>query len=178
MGVGDGADDGEAQPVSLAAPSIHTLYHARLNLRQAFRLLDTLVRYSPDTAYERIFVTLPDSVLAAGTHEIDSLNPQEVGSRFGQLDPFCNPRRPWAVWQSILPAPGVQAYAHGTPTDSVAGHLVITQYSAGASGGAIISGRYIFRAQRTDLYYDPLGSETIRGTFVAPLRTQTNYCQG
>jgi hypothetical protein len=154
--------------------------YARFNSHQAFELLDTLVRLTPDTAYEKVVVTLPDSVIALGTHEIDSINPAEATSQISQLNPVCNPRRPWAVWLSFRPFPGVTAYSHGTPTDSVAGRFVITQYTPGTSGGAIISGRYIFTAQRTDLYYDPLGAETIRGTFVAPLRTRptANNCQG
>lgn len=153
--------------------------YPRLNSRQAFALLDTLARYATDTAIERIIVTLPDSLIAAGTYLIDSLGLNEAqGPRLTRLDIYCNPPRPWAVWASVQPYPGVYAYSHGTPTDSVAGRLVITQYTPGQSGGAIISGRYIFAAQRTDLYFDPLGAETIRGTFVAPLRTRTNACTG
>jgi hypothetical protein len=60
----------------------------------------------------------------------------------------------------------------------VAGSLSITQYTTAVGGGWIISGRYLFRAQRRDLYGDPLGSETIRGTFVAPLRERQTTCQG
>jgi len=60
----------------------------------------------------------------------------------------------------------------------VAGSLSITQYAPAVGGGAIISGRYLFRAQRADLYTDPLGVLTIRGTFVAPLQEQHTTCQG
>ena len=154
--------------------------YTRFNLHQAFELLDTLARSSPDTVNDQVVVTLPDSVIALGTHAIDSLGLQEASSTISQLNPFCNPRRPWAAWLSFQPYPGVYAYSHGTPSDSVAGSLAITQYTAGATGGAIISGRYVFMAQRTDLYANPLGAETIRGTFVAPLRTRPNAhgCQG
>jgi hypothetical protein len=76
----------------------------------------------------------------------------------------------------VLPAPEIVALSHSTTTDST-GYLTITQFTpALVSGGSIISGRYVFRAQRTDLYGDPLGSETIRGTFVAPLRIDVNSC--
>lgn len=154
--------------------------YARFNFHQAFELLDTLVRYTPDTVNDHLVVTLPDSVIALGTHQIDSLGLQEATSNISQLNPSCNPRRPWAAWVSFQPFPGVFTYSHGTPSDSVAGSLSITQYTPATGGGAIISGRYIFTAQRSDLYSNPLGLETIRGTFVAPLRTRPNAngCQG
>jgi len=82
------------------------------------------------------------------------------------------------LWFSSLPTPPIQAYSHGTPTSQVAGQLIITQYAPAVGGGAIISGRYQFTAQRTDLYDDPLGSEIIRGTFVAPLITDQTGCGG
>ena len=62
--------------------------------------------------------------------------------------------------------------------DSVAGSFSITLFTPAAGGGAIISGRYFFLAQRADLYNDPLGVEVIRGTFVAPLLTRQDICQG
>ena len=59
----------------------------------------------------------------------------------------------------------------------MAGYLSITQYvPALTGGGSILSGRYLFQAQRLDLYADPLGAETIRGIFVVPLRTRS-VCQ-
>jgi len=72
----------------------------------------------------------------------------------------------------------IRAYSHGTSSSQVAGELIITQYAPAIGGGAIISGRYQFNAQRTDLYDDPLGAEVIRGTFVAPLRTDQGNCSG
>ena len=57
----------------------------------------------------------------------------------------------------------------------MAGSITITRF-APVTGGAVISGRYLFNAQRTDLYNDALGSEVIRGTFVAPLRTRQDVC--
>jgi hypothetical protein len=155
------------------------LNYQRLNGKLAFRLIDSLTTTALD---ERVVITLRDSVLAAGIFEIDSISPNEATTRIGTIDPFCNPKREWAFWAST-PAdpnlPGIVAYSHGrTPTDSVAGSLGITQYVPAVGGGAIISGRYQFRAQRLDLYSNSLGSETIRGTFVAPLRERHTTCQG
>jgi hypothetical protein len=147
--------------------------------RGGFQLSDTLFR--TDSVLEKVLVTLLDTLTAAGTFEIDSISAQEVVSaRLTQLDAVCLPPRPWAAWASTPPprvGRGVLAPAHGTSSSAVAGQLVITQRVAASGGGAIISGRYTFTAQRTDLYYDPLGAETIRGTFVAPVRTR-NICQG
>jgi len=44
-------------------------------------------------------------------------------------------------------------------------------------GGYAISGRYLFTAQRLDLYSDTLGLLTIRGTFVMPLVQNDALCQ-
>ena len=155
------------------------LNYARLSGKLAFRLTDTLA--IADSLDERVIITLPDSLLPVqfpGTFEIDSISPQEATSTISSVNAVCNPKRPWAFFGSLLPTPGIVAYSHGTPTDGVAGSLSITQYAPATGGGAIISGRYLFRAQRLDLYGDPLGSETIRGTFVAPLRERHSTCQG
>ena len=151
--------------------------YLRLNGKQAFQLADTVYAAPLSGAiHERVTITLPDSVLAAGTFSIDSISPQQAATQISQLNPFCQPAFPWAYWHSVLPAPEIVALSHSTTTDS-AGYLTITQFTpALVSGGSIISGRYVFRAQRTDLYGDPLGSETIRGTFVAPLRIDANSC--
>jgi len=150
-------------------------HYQKLNGKLAFRLVDTLTR---NAAKETVLITLRDSILGPGTFEIDSIGLREVDAPLGQLSPYCNPKRPWAVWSSIpldINLPPIYAYSHGTATDSVAGQLIITQYAPAVGGGAIISGRYLFRARRLDLYGDPLGAETIRGTFVVPLRLQ-NIC--
>ena len=155
------------------------LNYSRLNSKLAFRLIDTLT--VGDSVDERVLITLPDSVLPTqipGTFAIDSISPQEAIATTLSLNPTCSPKRPWAVFGSLLPRPGVVAYSHGTPNSSVAGSLSITQYAPATGGGGIISGRYLFRAQRVDLYDDALGSETIRGTFVAPLRERHTACQG
>jgi hypothetical protein len=154
--------------------------YTRLNSpRGGFQLSDTLFR--PDSVIEKVLVTLLDTVSAPGSFEIDSISPQEVtATRLTPFDAACVPPRPWAVWSSASLGLGARilAPAHGTSIGAMAGQLVITQRVAATGGGAIISGRYSFTAQRTDLYYDPLGAETIRGTFVAPVRTRANLCQG
>src|SRR5436190_969133 len=129
---------------------------------------------------EAILITLRDSLLAAGTFEIDSISPQEVTTQINQQNPYCNPQRPWAYWASTpttAGVPGIVALSHGTASSAVAGYLSITQYTpALVGGGSILSGRYLFQAQRLDLYADPLGLETIRGIFVVPLRMRS-VCQ-
>jgi len=148
--------------------------YVRLNGKQAFKLLDTL---SNSTINDSLVITLPDSVIATGTYEIDSISPVEATTTIPQLSAKCQPKRPWALWYSLLPDT-IRAYSHGTSSSQVAGQLIITQYAPAIGGGAIISGRYQFNAQRTDLYDDPLGAEVIRGTFVAPLRTDQGNCSG
>ena len=155
------------------------LNYARLNEKLAFRLIDTL---TTSAVAERVLITVPDSVQGPRLFEIDSIGREEAASPIPTLSPICNPQRPWALWSSIPFDPNnlrIFAYSHGsTSIDSVAGSLSITQYAPAVAGGAIISGRYLFRAQRADLYTDPLGVLTIRGTFVAPLQEQHTTCQG
>jgi hypothetical protein len=156
----------------------YAVQYPKLNGKLGFQLIDTLTR---NAAHETVQITLRDSVLDAGTFELDSIGLAEATSSISQLNPFCNPKRPWAYWSSdpidVTRSP-ILALSHGTATDSVSGQLIITQYTT-APGGAIIGGRYVFRAQRTEavLYGDPLGLELIRGTFVVPLR-QRSICQG
>jgi len=156
----------------------YAAHYAKLNGKLAFQLIDTLTR---NAARETVQITLRDSVLDAGTFELDSIGLAEANPPSNQLNlnPFCNPKRPWAYWSSVpidVNLRAILALSKGTATDSVSGQLIVTQYRA-VGGGAIISGRYFFRAQRRDLYGDPLGLELIRGTFVVPLRQRT-ICQG
>jgi hypothetical protein len=158
--------------------------YTRLNGRLAFQLVDSALS-TDSTLLDRLFVTLRDSIIRGDTtFEIDSIGSQEaLGSQPGTLNPVCNPRRPWALWRSdhyVTPLFTIFALSHGTPSDSVAGSMSITQFAPATGGGAIISGRYQFKAQRTEpfLYGDPLGAEVIRGTFVAPLRTRLDVCPG
>jgi hypothetical protein len=154
----------------------------RLNGKLGFLLLARTLS-TDSTQLDSTTVTVPDSVMGGNvTFDVDSIGAGEASSsRAGLLDPVCNPPRPWAIWRSahnVNPLYLIIAYSHGTPPDSVAGSITITQFAPAASGGAIISGRYRFVTQRADLYTDPLGTETIRGTFVAPLVTRQNICQG
>lgn len=150
------------------------LNYRKSNGQLGFRLADSLIN-GGTTLYDRLYVTLGDSVIATGTFHIDSITPQEAAISISALDPYCRPPRPWAAWQNI-PFPGILAYSHSTGTDTTAGQLSITQYAPAVGGGAIISGRYAFKAQRTDLYFDTLGVLAIQGTFVAPLLTWMNPC--
>ena len=157
------------------------LNFARLNGKLSFQLVDTTLA-SDSSMLDQMVVTVPDSVIAGNTRfDIDSIGPSEASpSRFGTLNAVCNPPRPWARWQSthnVAPLFTIFAYSHATPPDSMAGSITITQFATASGGGAIISGRYAFLAKRTDLYFDPLGVEVIRGTFVAPLRTRQDVCQ-
>jgi len=150
---------------------------ARANGKLGFQLVDSALS-TDGTLFDTTSVVVPDSVLGVRALEIDSVNPQEVGRSGSLLDAKCRPPRPWASWSSahsVSQRFQIFAFSHGTASDSVAGVLVITGY-APVSDGAIVSGRYFFMAQRTDLYFDPLGGQAIRGTFVAPLRTRTDRC--
>ncbi|HEX2647829.1 MAG TPA: hypothetical protein VHO95_11435, partial [Candidatus Dormibacteraeota bacterium] len=124
--------------------SIATNY-AKLNSKIAFQLLDSAA-LSVDTALDLTTIVLRDSLPGLGTFVIDSLNPQEVGSR-GLDQVVCTPPRPWGVWQSrhlVLPAWQIWGYSHGqAPGDSIAGYLVIT-HSSVVANGAIVGGRYTF----------------------------------
>jgi hypothetical protein len=148
----------------------------KLNGHLGFVFADSA--FPADTSsFDRLNITLPDSVIATETVNIDSISPQEAVTSLSTLNARCRPPRPWAYWQEASPLPGVVAYSHGAGTDSVAGAISVTQYVAAAGGGAIISGRFAFRAQRVDLYYDTLGVLAIQGTFVAPLVTRSSACQ-
>jgi len=139
-----------------------------------FRLVDSIgSRTGP--VFERLMVTLPDSVVGIGRFEIDTLNPQEATS-LGPLDAVCNPPRSWAVW-STRAGSGIIAFSHNLIGFRAAGEIAVTQYQTITGGGAAISGRYTFTAQRTDLYDDELGQLTIHGSFVAPLATYSTSCE-
>jgi len=150
-----------------------------LNGKLGFQLRDSTL--TTDSLRDTTTVVLPDSVVGASTFEIDSISPQEVGRAGSLSDPTCRPPRPWASWTSahlVDPRFQIFTFSHGTLSDSVAGSIAITELATPVAGVTIIGGRYLFVAQRTDLYYDPLGVEVIRGTFVAPLRTRLDVCAG
>src|SRR5947207_1893761 len=141
----------------------------------AFRLVDSVgSRTGP--VFERLMITLPDSVVEIGRFEIDTLNPQEASASLGPLDAVCNPPRPWGVWSTSVGS-GIFAFSHNLFEFPAAGEIVVTQYQPITGGGAAISGRYSFTAQRTDLYSDDLGQLAIHGSFVAPLATYATSCE-
>ena len=143
--------------------------------RLAFRLVDSVgSRTAP--VFERLMITLPDSVVDIGRFEIDTLNPQEASASLGPLDAVCNPPRSWAVWSTSIGS-GIIAFSHNLIGFREAGEIAVTQYQPITGGGAAISGRYTFTAQRTDLYSDDLGQLTIHGSFVAPLATYATSCE-
>ena len=158
----------------------YAMNYTKTNGNLAFRLTDSLIS-ADSTFYERLMITLPDPVTATQTVTIDSINPQEASVSIGTLNAICNPPRAWGLWSSVLPVPGIRAFAHaprdaaGHDTTAHTGYFNVTQYRAG-TGGHVIGGRFVFTAQRTDLYYDPLGIETIHGTFVAPLGFDNSLC--
>ena len=116
---------------------------------------------------EAVVVTIRTQVTAAGSLPIDSISPTEaLGAGF---DPVCRPPRNWGSWTTIATAPAIVALSRP------AGSVTITQIVP-VTGGFAISGRFLFLAQRTDFYSDPLGVLPIRGTFVAPLTTTTGRC--
>jgi hypothetical protein len=134
--------------------------------RQAFQLTGTFVTNGVTT--QRVAITRPDSLIAAGVYPIDSLNPGEDASSSEAPPATCSAPRPWALW--LVPGRGIVAYSRR------GGTLQVTQIVT-ISHGQAISGRFTFTAQRTDLYTDPLGALSITGSFVAPLLTRTGVCR-
>jgi hypothetical protein len=119
-----------------------------------------------NVAIENIVITLRDSVGAPGNSAIDSISLNEA---FGVNANFvCRPARGWAIW-SVLSNPPLRGLSRQ------GGSIAITQVATIAHGLAV-SGRFTFTGQRSDLYDDPLGRLPIRGTFVAPVITDTRPC--
>lgn len=119
-------------------------------------------------ALENVVVTLRDPVTAPGAFAIDSLSLEEA---FGSsADAICRPPRAWGLWSTRSTNPSVTALSRR------GGQVVVTQVVS-VTGGLAISGRVAFTAQRSDFYRDPLGALPIRGTFVAPLVTDTRPCR-
>jgi len=144
--------------------AIRAVHYARTNGNLAFRLQGTHV--SAVTTSQTVQVTLPDSVVGGTAYAIDSMSPGEAAPGQAQPVVFCAPPRPWAQWSSQ----SITAYSRRS------GALGITQVMTVAHGQAI-SGRFAYRAQRVDLYADPLGVLSIQGTFVAPLVTDRTFCK-
>ena len=120
-----------------------------------------------NVAIENIVITLRDSVAAPVNTAIDSISLNEA---FGVSSDFvCRPARAWAIW-SVLSDPPLRGLSRQ------GGSITITQVTT-ISHGLAVSGRFSFTGQRNDLYDDPLGRLPVRGTFVAPVITDTRPCR-
>ena len=145
--------------------SVRAANYRRSNDKLAFRLSGT---HPSGVSLQSIQITLPDSVIAAGSYPIDSLSPSEAGNLLPSSPAFCAPPRPWALWTSQSPSIVALSRPVGT--------IGLTQMVS-ISNGMAISGWFAYTAQRTDLYTDPLGVLAIRGSFVAPLVTDRTTCK-
>src|SRR3989442_1596516 len=132
-------------------------------------LFHMLASHAAPTSSEQVAqVTLLAQVgTAPAAFPIDSISPIEATTRAG--DATCVPPRAWASRSSTastaysgLPDPGQQ--------------LSVTQIAAVVGGGQVMSGRFAYRARRSDLYTSPLGLLRITGVFVAPLITDNSIC--
>lgn len=121
-----------------------------------------------NTAVEAVVITVRTAATGIGAFPIDSISPVEVLGK-GSLDPFCKPPRNWGSWSTIATTFPLQALSRQ------GGEITITK-TAPVPNGLAIGGRFIFTAQRTDLYTDPLGGLPVRGTFVAPLVPASSRC--
>jgi len=145
---------------------ITAVNYARSDVGLAFRLRGT---YAPSgTTQQVVQITLPDSVTLPGSYRIDSLSPTEAAVGFSRPAAICMPPRPWALWSAR--SPSITAYSR------LGGELGITQIVT-VSNGQAISGSFSYTAQRSDLYTDPHGVLTVRGSFVAPLVRDATGCR-
>jgi len=142
--------------------------------RLAFRLVDS-IGSSTGPLFERLMITLADSVVGVGRFDIDTLSPDEATPGAGALGAVCNPPRSWGLWSSSAGS-GIVAFSHSLFSVPSSGEISVTQYHL-IPGGYVISGRYTFTAQRRDLYTDDLGLLTIHGSFVTPLVTYSTSCE-
>jgi hypothetical protein len=112
-----------------------------------------------------VVLVLRAPVTGTGVFAVDSISPTQAFSP--GFDPICRPLSSWGLWSSR----GVNVNALSRD----GGRLAITQLKT-VPGGAVISGRFEFLAQRVDFYTDPSGVLPVRGTFVAPLITDLSPC--
>jgi hypothetical protein len=112
-----------------------------------------------------LLLRTPITEADTGAFFIDSLSPTEAFTQ--AFDPICRPLSSWGLWSSRVV--NVDALSRD------GGQLAITKFKA-VPGGAVISGRFSFLAQRVDFYTDPSGVLPVRGTFVAPLITDLSPC--
>ena len=118
---------------------------------------------------ENVVMTLPDSLAGPDVFVLDSISPEEATGAGGR-DFVCQPDRSWGIWGSVAFNPPLNALSRP------GGELSVTQMEP-VTGGFVVSGRFVFDAQRMDFYDEPGGLLPIRGTFVAPLVTNVTTCQ-
>ena len=144
----------------------HAANFLATNGRHAFQLTGTYV--PGGVTAQRVQITRPDSVIAAGAYAIDSLSPAEDPPSSTAPPATCAAPRPWAVWAAL--SAGISGYSRR------GGTLVVMQIDS-VPGGQVISGHFTFTAQRIDLYTDPLGVLSINGSFVAPFVRSNTVCR-
>ncbi|HET7789251.1 MAG TPA: hypothetical protein VFK78_00480 [Gemmatimonadales bacterium] len=111
--------------------------------------------------------TIRQAIADTGTFVIDSISPAEAFSR--TADPVCHPPRQWAYYATSGGGSTITAFSRPGGAFAISKYVPVT-------GGFAVGGRFTFNAQRTDLYADPQGLVTVRGTFVAPLDSGTASC--
>lgn len=139
------------------------LNYARAGDTLTFRLNSSIS--SQGVVIENVIVTLRDPVTAAGVFAIDSASPGDV---FGPADFFCRPTKTWGLWSTRTSTTELSAVGR-SGTIGVTGVTTIPN-------GLAISGWFYLEARRSDYYDDPLGVLPVRGTFVAPLVTDSTTC--
>jgi len=151
--------------ISHVGGPVHAANFLASSGRRAFQLIGRNVPSGVPT--QRVQITRPDSIIAAGAYAIDSLGPAEDPSSSTAPPAICAAPRPWAVWTAL--SVGIGSYSRR------GGTLVVMQIDS-VPGGQAISGHFTFTAQRTDLYTDPLGVLSITGSFVAPFVHSNTVC--
>jgi len=112
-------------------------------------------------------VTLPAGVSTdpamypSAPFEIDSITPADTST--------CTPPRAWAIRSSTTST----AYS-GNP--DLGQQISFTQLVSDGGSGQVISGRFAYRARRSDFYTSPLSLLRITAVFVAPLTSNTTMC--
>jgi len=152
--------------ISHVGGPVRAMNYVADNGGQAFQLRATYP--SAASASQVVQVIFPDPVIDPGLYVIDSLNPAEDVASSVAPPAICSAPRPWAFWTARLA--GISAYSRR------GGELGITQIVPVPNGQAI-SGHFMYSAQRTDFYTDPLALLSIHGSFVAPLISSTTVCR-
>jgi len=124
----------------------------------AFRIQAT---HAGATSSEQVVQVTVNAAASLGPgFEIDAITPADSST--------CNPPHAWAIWST----PATTAYS-GNP--DVTQQVSFTQLVTITGGGKVAGGRFAYRAQRGDIYTNPLGLVRITGVFVA-LLTNANLC--